>query len=300
LTGSGDGDAIQQIANNFGGVIIATDWIGLSSNDLPRIASEIGPNLDRIGLVTDQLQQSLINHLVMVRLARGALKDDVQVKLANQELLDLSRTFYWGASLGGIQGSSFISISDLIERAAFGVPGSAWSTMISRSIVFPPLRMFVEPHYPDPLDFTLGVALLQARFDHTDPGNLTKLMFKKPLPDAPANRMVILQEAIGDSQVPNMTTDILARAMGIKLLTPSVTTVFGIPEVTAPTTDSVLVQYQLADYNNPFPPEENIPPSGENGVHHAMNFLPNVHMQIQHLFFNGEVEHYCTGACDPD
>jgi hypothetical protein len=236
----------------------------------------------------------------LTKLARGALKDDPQVKIGPGALLDLDRTYYWGASLGGIQGSSFISISDDISRAVFGVPGSSWSTMISRSIVFPPLRAFVHPHYPDPLDFLFGVALIQSRFDHTDPANLTKMMFEHPPPGAPKDRMVILQEAIGDSQVPNLTTGILARAMGVKQIGPFVNGVSGLDQVTGPTTLSVLAQYQLPAYNMPLPPEGNLAPDVDNGVHHAMNFLPNVHQQIAKLWFEGRVQQFCDGACDPD
>jgi hypothetical protein len=188
----------------------------------------------------------------------------------------------------------------VIARAAFGVPGAGWATMISRSIVFPPIRAFLEPHYPDPLDFLIGTTLVQARFDHTDPGNLSKLMFARPLPDAPPGRTVILQAAIGDSQVPNMTSEILARAMGVKLLTPAHSEVFGLEAVTSPTTDSVLAHYRLEAWDQPYPPDGNVPPTEDNGVHHEMNFLPNVHQQIATLFFTGEVYQYCDGACDPD
>jgi hypothetical protein len=172
--------------------------------------------------------------------------------------------------------------------------------MISRSIVFPALRGFVEPHYPDPLDFTLGLTLIQARFDHADPANLTKMMFERPLPDASKDRLVILQEAIGDSQVPNMTTELLARGMGVKLMTPSNDEPFGLEKVTSPSKDSVLTQYRLANWDKPEPPESNVPPSDDNGVHHEMNLLPNVHQQIAKLWFEGQVEQFCDDTCDPD
>ncbi len=300
LTGEGDGSAIQKLANQLGMVVIATDWIGLSNNDRLPIADEVTGNLDRVVIITDQLQQSLINTLTMTKLARGALKDDPQVKIGEGPLLDLSRTFYWGASLGGIQGAGFVALSNDITRAGFGVPGAAWATMIPRSTVFPPLRLFLSPHYPDPLDFTFGVALLQARFDHADPANLSKLMFERPLPDAPKGRLVLLQESIGDSQVPNITTELLARAMGVKLLTPGDHEVVGLESTASPTTSSVLAQYRLPAYDKPLPPEGNVPPEKDNGVHHDMNFEPSAQAQIGKLFFEGTIEQVCDGPCDPD
>lgn len=299
LTGDGDGQALQKLAQDFGAVLVATDWIGLSGPDLNQIADEVTQNLDRVSIITDKLQQSLMNTLTMTKMTKAQISQDPMVMVNGQPLLD-GRVFYWGASLGGIQGSGFISLSDEIERAVFGVPGSAWGTMLSRSIVFTPIKLIIKPSYRDPLDVQVLISLIQSRFDHADPANITKLMFKAPLPDAPKERRVILQEAIGDSQVPNIATEILANAIGVKLMTPAFYSVAGLEEVSSPSTDSVLVQYRLENYNNPLPPVENVAPPKDNDVHHAMNFLPNAHLQIAQLFLEGDVVQVCDDTCDPD
>lgn len=299
LTEGGDGTALQKLAQEFGAVLVATDWIGLSSPDLSQIASEVAGDLDRVGVITDKLQQSLMNALVMTKLVRGPIAADPQVQIGAGPLLD-SRVFYWGASLGGIQGSGFIALSDEIPRAVFGVPGSAWGTMLSRSIVFTPIKVLINPAYPDPLDVQTLISLFQARFDNTDPANLTTLMFKAPLPDAPKDRRVILQEAVGDSQVPNLATEILARAIGVSLMTPSLYPVSGLKEVESPAQESVLTQYRLDYYDKPLPPKDNVAPAKDNEVHHNMNFLDNAHLQIAHLFYEGEARQYCADSCDPD
>lgn len=300
LTSDGDGVAIQKLCEEFGVVAVATDWIGLSTNDLLRIAGELSADLNRIGIITDQLQQALINTLVLTKLAKGPISEDPQIKVGQGPLVDTTQIYYWGASLGGIEGSSFISISDDIARAAFGVPGCSWATMFTRSIVFPPVKSLLEPHYPDPMAFSIAFSIFQGAFDHSDPVNVSKLMFKKPLPDAPANRIVVLQEAIGDSQVPNMTSEVLARAMGVKLMTPSVTPVFGLESVTSPSSDSVLAQYKLPNFDQPATPDTNTPPASDNGVHYEMNFLSNVHAQIADLFLTGKVVQHCDKDCDPE
>jgi len=147
----------------------------------------------------------------------------------------------------------------------------------------------------------MGIALIQTRFDHSDPINMSRLMFKDPLPDAPANRAVVLQEAIGDCQVPNMTTEMLARAVGLDLMTPSIYPVFGLNELTSPTTASALVQYELTDRTaNYMPPTNNTPPLQDNGVHTYMCFMDNVLEQVLNFALSGELVQYCTGPCDPD
>lgn len=300
LTGGGDGAAIQVLAQQFGGIVIATDWIGLSTHDLPRIAGEVAPDLNNLNLITDQLQQALINAIAMTKLALGPLKDDPQAQAADNALVDTSQVYYWGASLGGIEGSSFVTLSPDIQRAVFGVPGSAWSTMLTRSIVFPPVKAFIEVDFPDPLDQTFLTTIAQAQFDHSDPANITTRMFNRPLEDVPQDRIVVLQESIGDSQVPNLTTDILARAMGVKLLAPAFYEPVGVEVVDGPTTESCVTQFRMEGWDDPFPPDTNEPAEEENGVHHDMNFLPAAHLQIATLFFQGQVTMPCSGTCDPD
>lgn len=298
LTG-GDGAAIQVLANQFGAIVIASDWIGLSSNDLPRIANEVAVDLNNLNLITDQLQQALINAIAETKLALGPLSEDPLATVAGNRLTDPTRIYYWGASLGGIEGSSFVSLSPDIQRAVFGVPGSAWSTMLTRSIVFPPVKTFIEVDFPDPLDQQLLMTMAQSMFDHSDPANVTRLMFKEPIPGNP-DRLVVLQESIGDSQVPNLATDILARSMGVKLMTPAFYEPVGMDSVGAGTTESCVTQFRMDGWDMPFPPDTNTPPDAENDVHHEMNFLPSAQLQIASVLLTGTVPLPCDGTCDPD
>lgn len=289
------GSSIQPIAQQAGVVMIGTDWIGLSGSDVALVPEEVAPNVNKINIVTDQLQQSLINNLTMTALAKGALENDPSVKVGSNPLIDPARTYYFGVSLGGIQGGSFVSISPDITRAVLNVPGSAWATMISRSIDWPPIKSVLDQHYPDPLEQQIGIALMQTRFDHTDPANLGKLMFDS---DAPPNRLVLMQESIGDCQVPNITTEFLARALGVKLMTPSITDVFGLGKVTSPTQHSALEQFQLTSLTQSYmPPDTNVPPSQDNGVHSATALEPEALQQTEWLVTNGEIKSFCNGAC---
>jgi hypothetical protein len=290
----------HSMAEAGGAVLIATDWIGLSEGDLQIILQEVIPDLNRITVVTDRLQQSLVNNVVLTELALGDLSHDAVVWDGDHELIDPARVYYYGVSLGGIQGSSFVSISDRITRGVLAVPGSAWMDMFTRSVNWLPIKLVMDMDYPDPLVQQFAIAFVQTLFDQSDPVNLTRMMLRDPLPDAP-ERVVFLQESIGDSQVPNMTTELLARAIGVKRLTPANTDVFGLEPVTSPTTDSVLAQYYLVDQVEADPPPEgNVPPTSDNGAHADMVFLPHVQAQVLHFIETGEVVQYCNGPCDPD
>ncbi len=300
LTGSIGTDVIQPIAESTGAVVVATDWIGLSSGDLDLIVSEVVADLNHINVITDRLQQSLVNNLVLVELVRNAIQNDPQVTVDGGPLLT-DDVYYYGVSLGGIQGSSLVSLSPRITRAVLAVPGGAWSTLLTRSVVYMPVKQLIDLTYPDPLLQQTFITMLQARFDGSDGVNVGQLMFRRPLPDAPSERHVLFFEAIGDCQVPNIATGILVRAVGVKQLEPAVEPVFGLDPVTGPTTEPVVAQLlmpdRLASYT---PPEENLVPTEDNGVHSDSLQLQPALDQVVRLLHDGVAEQFCDGACDPD
>ncbi|MBI5527815.1 MAG: hypothetical protein HY897_15910 [Deltaproteobacteria bacterium] len=294
-------DVVQPMAQEAGAVVIATDWIGLSHVDLQIIIDQVIPDTSQIGVVTDRLQQSLINNLVMTELAFRSLQFDPEMKPDGHDLLDPSRVYYYGVSLGGIQGSSFISISNRVQRGVLAVPGCAWSSMLPRSRVWAAIKPFFDTEYPDPLIRQLGIFFMQMRFDHSDPVNLTKLMFKSRLPDAPQGRAVVIQESIGDCQVPNLTTEMLARAIGLSAMTPGDSVIFGLPQIASPFSGSAIVQYHLKEQTAKYmPPDDNTMPTAENNVHSDMCWQPNVLEQVRSFLSTGEVTQTCDGPCDPE
>jgi len=181
------------------------------------------------------------------------------------------------------------------------VPGGSWSTMLPRSVVYVPIKGFVDPIYPDPLTQITFIGLLQGMFDFSDPINLTQLAFASPLPDAPAERQILIQEAVGDCQVPNLVTRMVARKLGVRQLVPYAEKIFGLPEVAAPTTGAVLEQLvmpaSLADYT---PPDTAEVPEKDNGVHSNAVQLDVAFEQVLTLLAEGVIVHPCDGVCDPD
>lgn len=281
-------ESIQPIAHRAGAVVVATDFIGLSRGDRGLLAGELLRDLNRIHVMTDRLQQSLINNLVLVETVLGALQRDPKLGLGRQPFLDPKKVFYYGVSLGGTQGISLVALSKRITRAFLAVPGGAWGTMLSRSIVFRPFKSLLDQFYPDPLLQQTFVSLMQSRFDGCDGVNLGPLVQRNPLPGSPTDRRVVLFEAIGDCQVPNIATRIVARAMGIRQLAPVVEPVFGLEQILGPTTEPVLVQLlmksRVASYR---PPETNVLPSEDNGTHSRSVRLETAVEQMITLMLRG-------------
>ncbi|MBT6435012.1 MAG: hypothetical protein HOK28_18075 [Deltaproteobacteria bacterium] len=278
-------------------VVIATNWIGLSGGDRNLIISEVVGDLNRLSVVTDRLQQSLINNVILMELTIRALQFDPALEVAHAPLIGDEKVGYYGISLGGIQGTSLTSLSDRIDRAILAVPGGAWSTMLPRSVVYQPIKMFVDQLYPDPLTQLAFVSFLQGMFDFTDPINLSHMMKQE---DGSLKAKVILQEAIGDCQVPNLNTRMLARNLDLVQLTPAVEDVWGL-EQSDTGRGGALVQFtlpeNLAEY---YPPDEAVVPAQDNGTHSDATFSEPGFNQIITLIRDGVISQTCDGACDPD
>ena len=292
---------IQGMADKSGVALIATDWTGLSgTSDDEVVGGEVATDINQLGKVTERLTQSLINNLAMTKLARGALQQDPRIQPPDHAPFDLSRTFYYGVSLGGIQGASLVSLSDDISRGVLAVPGAAWATMFPRSYDWLQFQTFALMTYPDPLQETELLALMQARFDFTDGANITNFMLKEPLPGAPV-KTVVLQESIDDCQVQNLATEILARSIGVQQMTPAYESVFPLDTTPSITTTSVLAQYNLlADVGKYVPPQTDVAATQDNGAHSDLTLQPESQQQIIDFLQTGYIEQFCSGVCNID
>lgn len=303
-------DVTWPIAQELGAVLVATDWIGLSGGDLDLIVREVVPDLSRINLVTDRLAQSQVNALTLAALAAGPLSDDPALDAvlgidrsagAPLPLLLPDDLTYYGVSLGGVQGSTFLSLCPEVQRAVVAVPGAGWGHMIQRSTHFSAIETVIDALYPDPLSQLLFISLMQHDFDRSDPATMGALLGADP--DFPERALptVILQEGIGDVQVPNLATNILARRLGAAHLEVAGTRIEGLPTVPSPATGVVLTAITLpellADYT---PPDENTIPVRDNGVHGEVPLAAQQLNQLRALIRDGQAVHLCDGPCDPN
>ncbi len=284
---------IQGIANKLCMVQVGTNWTGLAFDDIGTIANEVVLDLNQIGIVTDRLQQAQVNAQVMARLMRTKIVNDAALALDGRQVSDGAQAYYFGISNGGIQGTAFMALSPDIERGALNVPGCEWSLMMYRSSDFNRLYPLLNLVYPDALDRQLLIAASQSEWDYTDPATFAPHLLRDPLPGSIAKR-ILVQESIGDSQVPNLATRILARAMGLPGLDLE-QPVFGVPAQPAPL-DSAYTQWNV--HKEPLPPTVNMPSPVDNGAHDAISVLAPLQAQLQaFLTPTGQVTSTCPGLC---
>jgi hypothetical protein len=290
------GSDIQDLANGNGYVVVATDWIGLSAHENPltqgsnNALADMLSDFSRLPEVTDRLQQALVTTMVLVRTMTGRIVNDASLI----GLVDATKVYYYGNSLGGIMGLSFMGYDPAVTLGALGVGGGFWSTLFQRSVNWKEALLVFPAQYPDSLDQQLLMALAQMQFDFSDPATVAPYVLSAPLEGTP-KKQVVMMMGVGDAQVPNIATEMIARTSGITLLSPNAVSVFGMSPLPGPLA-SALTTWNVN--SPPAPPDTNMTPAHDNQVHQAVRRLAREEEMIGTFFSTGQIVDTCGGPCN--
>ena len=309
LFGSGadylDDGLVQEIANQFCFVVVAGDFIGLTNRQLPTVAY-LANNLNRIDHLTDKLAQSIINFIALSYMVREVFVTHEMFQYQGQQVIDTSQIFYLGGSLGGIMGNVFMSYEPYITKGVLGVPGGAWGLLFERSLAWGALQVVAYSAYKDWTVHPLLPVLLGMRMEPYDPITTAPRVISDPVPGTPL-KQIMMYEALGDSLVTNLSTEMLARSMGIPVIGPTLREPYGLEVTTEPVPNGFTIYDEHPDN---IPPLTNVPPSDDNGTHGGVNERQAILDQAQQFFFEGVITNTClldgapapcdcaTGACD--
>lgn len=287
-------DYEKQVGDFLCAVQIGTDWIGLSAPDFPVLVNDVLPDFNQLHIITDRLQQAHTNAQTLTRLFLTRMKDDPAFAFNGTPVTDGSEVYYYGISDGGIQGTTFMALSEDVAKGVVNVPGCEWNLMMFRSQDFAGLQAVLATVLPDPLDQQVLLAMMQPEFDTSDPAGFAPHVFGQPLPFAAGNKQLLVQEAVNDAQVPNIATHVLVRTLGVPGLNLEYP-VFGVEEQAAPL-PSAYTQWDVMPM--PVPPLGDAPASDDNGAHEAVRRLVDVEEQIKaFLTPGGMVTETCGGPC---
>jgi hypothetical protein len=309
LFGSGadylDDGFLQKVADQFCFIVVAGDFIGLTKRQL-NVAVLSANDLNKAGGITEKLAQSVIDFIALENLVRGPMAADVDFQRNGSPIIDPSRVYYLGGSLGGIMGNVFMAYDQNITRGALGVPGGAWSMLFERSVAWSPLKTAAQGSYTDPLEYQSLIILLAMHFEPVDPITTAARVIMDPMPDTPA-KQILMYEAIGDCLVSNYSTETVARTMGIEQIMPTVKPMWGITGSTSTLTSGINV---YDEHPTPLPPSTtNAQPSEDNGTHSGVNKRQAVLDEVREFVLNGNITQACksgdtavpcdcaTGAC---
>ena len=145
--------------------------------------------------------------------------------------------------------------------------------------------------YPDFMDISLWMGLMQTLWDPSEPTAYLDAILKNPLPNVP-EKNVLMHVAIGDVQVSTLGAHIQARGLGAKLLQPAARDIWGLESMESGEIGSAIVEF---DYGLEIP-FESIPPEGEDP--HSRPRKDEAAQEQMHQFFQtGEIVNYCDGSC---
>ena len=259
-------DFVQSLAEEHCLIIIAGDFIGLTSRQLA-LAPLAANDMNRAYAITEKLGQALIDFIALENIARGPMSSAPEFSFNGTPVIDTTKIFYVGGSLGGIMGNAFLAYDPNITRGVLAVPGGDWSLLLERSNAWHLLIGSAMGSYTDPAVYELLVSFLGMAFEPYDPITTAAHVTKDPLfGEQPKN--VLLWYTMGDCLVTNISTEVVARTMGLQVLAPSVKMPWGMTAATGPLDNGVVV---FNDHPTPLPPDTNIPPADDNGTHSGIN-----------------------------
>jgi hypothetical protein len=271
-----DDGFVSGLAEQHCVTIVAGDFIGLTQRQLPLAPFAVN-DFNKGPQIADKLAQSIIDFITLESAVRGPMAESDAFKINNRRVIDPTKVFYVGGSLGGIMGNTFMAYDPNLTRGVLAVPGGNWSMLLERSTAWELLNSLHQGAYKDPEVHQLNLALVFGMgLEPVDPMTTAAHVLKDPLPGSPAKNILIWY-ALGDSLVTNISTEMIAREMGIPLLGPTVKAPWGLTAATAPQPNGLVVYDEKRE---PQPYETN-QPRADNGTHSGVNRRPAVMRQLQ-------------------
>jgi hypothetical protein len=294
---------IDQLADERGFVVVATDWWGMSDEDRLAITDTLITAPSSALGFTDRVHQAMANYMAVAYAASGqagpaALLNLPELQIGEAPLYDAANIYFYGLSQGGILGGSYVALSPLVERAVFGVGGGGFSFLMFRARPWVVFIGLMQINFPDALDQQKMVMLMQSGLDRIDPLSFAPALLSETFEGGPRARKLLMQIGMGDTAVPNLAAHLHARSLGIPSLDPAPRTIPLIASANAPL-DAALVEFDFGI--DPLPGAEALPPSSDNEVHDGVRQLGAAKEQLGRFFRpGGVIEQTCDGACDPE
>lgn len=293
--------AASGVASQGNRIFCGTDLIGMAQEDIGNVV-QIVQDLSRFNTLADRLQQGHLNTLFLGRLMihPDGLGSSPSFQDRGRSLLTRDLAYY-GLSQGGIMGGATTAVAQDWTRAVLGVPAANYGLLLDRSVDFDPFRLILNPSYPSAAERAIGLQLLQMLWDRGEPSGYLQHLTQDPYPGTP-NHQVLLQVAFGDHQVANVATEVEARTIGARVVTPvlapgrapDVRPYWGVtPLASFPFRGSAVVMF---DSGAPAPPTANVPPRDGSDPHSDPRADPSAIRQIVAFVDTGLVIDVCGGA----
>ena len=271
-------------------VAIGTDMRGMSDVDVPNVVATLN-DVNKSPSIFDAMIQGMVNHVALVQIARGPMAAQLFRKANGDPIVDTTKVHYYGISQGGIMGATVCAIDPVIEKCVLQVGAINYSMMLERSHDWPTYRTTLIGAYPDPLDTSLIINIMQWDWDRSEPTAVADIVLGEGFPGAP-KKQIFMQIAIGDDEVPNIASEYMARTMGVPVLTPSPYVPEGLASSATPVPNGLVIFDFGVGGTIPLTNE----PPPNNDVHSNIRNKRATIEMMRKFYTDGVIEQKCTGT----
>ena len=199
----------------------------------------------------------------------GPFANDPSMQYNGKSVIDINRIAYNGNSLGGINGITFMAVTQDILQGVMSVPGAPFALALPRSANFKTYFDIIKTRYTNAIDRINLLNIIQLLWDRSDPSGYMGSLTSNPLPDTP-EKEIMLQYALGDSQVSWLSALTMGRSINAFMFPDNVREdneiLFGFVVAEEPVATAVIQGYY---YGAPNVPQTNIPPSDDGNTHNC-------------------------------
>ena len=211
-------EAHSRMYDTYGFTYFATDMLGMGRVDYDTTIPIMLLDLSLFPWLSDYLHQGMLNRLLATRTMLRQFGTHPEILSLGVTMADTD-VRYWGLSGGAILGGSFAALSPDVTKAALGVFGMNWVSVLWRSRQFLPLFVTLMTPYPNRLDQIVTFGSLQILWDPTDSVSYMRNLVDSPIAGHPTTQ-VLLDVTEGDQSVPPILAENVARSdIGIPFMT---------------------------------------------------------------------------------
>lgn len=300
----GSSTYMYEFATEYGYVLCASTWLGLSKQDIPAVGVILLEDLTDFLYVPDRTVQGVVNALGLMMMLKGDFASDpLMLTPSGEKILNTDKTAYMGNSEGGILGAVYMAASQDVQRGMLGVPGGPYGLLLPRSLDFGIEFDLLKLRYSDPVDRINLMQIMQMLWDRAEPSGFMKAVSQDPLINTKPHE-ILLQYGLGDAQVSWLGAQAVARSSNAVMYVSNAQEHeeqwFGFEMLN----DDVVVTGKSAimgfDFKSPQAPEVNTPPVEEGDTHEMPRRDLRAQEMMGRFFSTGEIFNPCAGTCISD
>lgn len=289
-------DYLSHMAHNNSWIVVATDWHGMSQNDVLNAMRVFLGKASEFATVPERTMQGWVDNHCFLTLVRGALARDPAMFMGDTPLVGADTPLrYYGNSQGSVIGGGYFASSTQLSQAVLGVPGCPFALLLSRSKDFDEFDAILRLQLWSRRDLRIFITVIQQLWDPAETSGWLSNVQPYQMGEYPAKH-VLLQAGIGDGQVSTIAGQFMARSMNCSTVTPQTRPVFGVEERPANFSGEFVNAYVEWKFDDVPPiPFTNTPPKSD--THECPRRMLAGQKQIALFFEKGIIVQTCNGTC---